>query len=100
MSKKRRFEWHRPKAEANIKKHKVSFDLGELAFDDPFAQTELEGHEHGEERWRTVGAVGSTILIVIHTSREEDDVEIIRIISVRKAEPRERRKFEDKKAKR
>ena len=99
MSRKRRFERHRPKAAANIQKHKVSFDLAELAFEDPLSQTELEGYEHGEERWRTTGAVGNTILIVSHTSREEGNFEIIRIISARKAEPKERRKFEDEKNK-
>jgi uncharacterized DUF497 family protein len=58
-----------------------------------------KGYEHGEERWRTVGAVGNTVLVVSHTSREEGALEIIRIISVRKAEPKERRRFEDEKAK-
>ena len=48
------------------------------------------------DRWRGPGFV---ILVVAHTVTEEDadggSVEIIRIISARRATPRERRRYED-----
>jgi uncharacterized DUF497 family protein len=55
--------------------------------------------EGGEPRWQTIGAVqGFLILVVAHTIAEEDadggSVEIIRIISARRATPRERRRYE------
>jgi uncharacterized DUF497 family protein len=44
-----------------------------------------------EERWHSIGcAVGFTILLVVHTSEEPHGEEEIRIVSARKASPRER----------
>ena len=80
----------------NVTKHGgVSFGLAKLVFADPFARTELEGHDHGEERWRTIGAVRGVILLVSHTAFEKGGAEVIRIISARKATPKERRHFEE-----
>ena len=47
----------------------------------------------GEQRWRTLGMVGTTIVLVVHTWPEDDwptDDEVGRIISARKATARER----------
>ena len=49
----------------------------------------------GEERWRTLGRIGAEVVVVVaHTYRSEGDDEIIRLISGRKATPRERRIYE------
>ena len=51
--------------------------------------------ENGEERWQTIGVVdGIVMLLVAHTVREQDDVEVIRIISARRADRKERRRYE------
>jgi len=55
--------------------------------------------EEGEERWQTLGVVhGVTVLLVAHTITEETEgrepVEIIRIISARRATRRERKHYE------
>ena len=92
--KKLRFEWDPNKAQANERKHGISFDLAKLVFLDPLAQTELDGTDHGEERWRTTGDVAKTLFVVSHTYREEENGEIIRVISARKATKRERERFE------
>jgi uncharacterized DUF497 family protein len=89
-----RFTWDAHKAELNERKHRVSFELTKQVFADPLVKIELEGYEYGEERWRAVGQVGRTLLIVSYTSREEEDQETIRVISARKAEPHERRRYE------
>lgn len=52
--------------------------------------------EDGEERWQTIGVVhGVTVLLVALTITEQDDagetVEVIRIISARRATPSERK---------
>jgi uncharacterized DUF497 family protein len=90
-----RFEWNEHKAETNLRKHKVSFELASRVFIDEFAQTELEGTEHGEARFRTIGQIGGILVVVSHTYREESGIEIVRIISARKATPRERYRFEE-----
>lgn len=67
------------------------------AFADPFLLTEHDRIEHGERRWRSVGMVnGHLILFIAHTVREEEDdsIEVIRIISARKADPKERKRYE------
>jgi len=50
----------------------------------------------GEERWQTIGkADGILLLLVAHTFEDEDDEEVIRIISARKVNAHERRTYED-----
>lgn len=94
-----RFEWDPDKAATNRRKHKVSFETALRVFADPFALSEQDRIEGGEQRWRTLGMVqGYVLLLVAHTIRErhEDDqpVEIIRIISARAANRTERRRYE------
>ncbi|MGH6870228.1 MAG: BrnT family toxin [Rhizomicrobium sp.] len=88
-----RFEWDARKAEANRRKHGISFLLAVQAFDDPLALRDIEGDEHGEVRWKIVGQVGRALVRVTCTIVEEADQEIVRIISARKLTPRERRAY-------
>ncbi len=91
-----RFEWDADKAAANARKHGVSFDIAALAFADPFALTEQDRIEGGEQRWQTLGmAQGVLLLLVAHTIRDDEDVEVVRIISARPATRPERRKYEE-----
>jgi uncharacterized DUF497 family protein len=93
---KYRFEWDPLKAARNERKHGVAFDDAVQAFHDPLRLTEIEGDDHGEIRWRTIGQVsGWTIVVVSHTTREEGEVDVVRIISARIATPRERRAYEE-----
>jgi len=90
------FEWDPAKAASNLRKHRISFEVAQRAFLDPLAWTQEDRFEHGEQRLRLLGMVdGSLLLVVAHTAREEGDLEIIRIISARAAEPKERRRYED-----
>ncbi len=94
-----RFEWDPAKAASNLRKHRLSFDTAIRAFADPFALTEQDRIEGGERRWQTLGVVeGHVLLLVCHTIRDEDEsgqpVEIIRIISARAADRKERRRYE------
>lgn len=96
-----RFEWDEAKNLSNQRKHDgVSFEEARQVFQDPLHISVQDRIESGEERWQTVGAVqGFVILVVAHTFTEEDaeggSVEIIRIISARRATPRERRRYEN-----
>jgi uncharacterized protein len=90
------FEWDESKNRSNRAKHKVSFEAATLVFEDPRAIDLLDRIEEGEERWHTVGvAAGLAVLLVVHTYREEGGVERIRMISARKATPRERKIYEE-----
>jgi uncharacterized protein len=81
-----------PKKDAvNIKKHGVSLSDGDGVLNDPLALTVENGTAQGEQRFVTIGvnAFGS-LMVVVHTPRSKGT----RIISVRKADPRERRNYE------
>ena len=88
------FEWDANKSEFNRKKHGIDFERAREAFFDPLATRDVEGHEHGEIRWRTIGEIHGRLFVVTHTIEEEGETEIIRIISARKATRTERRSHE------
>jgi uncharacterized protein len=90
------FEWDDRKNHRNRAKHGVSFEAAILVFDDPHAIGVPDRTEEDEERWKTVGLAGGVVpLLVVHTYREEGEEEYIRIISARKATPRERKTYEE-----
>jgi uncharacterized protein len=91
-----RIVWDEAKNRANRLKHGVSFETARLVFDDPFHVSVPDRHEHGEERWTTIGMVGSVvILLVVHTYGEANGEETVRIISARKATKSERSRYQD-----
>jgi uncharacterized DUF497 family protein len=83
------FAWDEHKNPINQRKHGISFDTGARVFEDPDAVSYLDCLVDGEGRWHTIGLV-SGILLVVHTSEEQYGEEEIRIVSARKASPRER----------
>ena len=87
-----RFEWDNRKADANLRKHKVSFQEGATVFDDPDVVIESDPlHSHDELRIFATGfSAGKRVLLVVSTERHER----IRLISVRRATLEERRKYE------
>lgn len=91
-----RFEWDERKNKANRKKHGVSFEVASEVFSDSFCLTIQDREIGAEERFWTIGRVANLIvLVVVHTSRDESGEEITRIISARKATPRERQFYEE-----
>ena len=91
-----RFEWDNQKSRFNRKKHGISFELAQEVFADPFCITIQDESLEAEERLWGIGRVETLIiLVVVHTIRQEEGEEIIRIISARKATPRERRFYEE-----
>jgi uncharacterized DUF497 family protein len=92
----RYFEWDEQKAEINIRKHGIRFEDAARVFDDPLAVTDQDRIENGEQRWQTVGVVdGYLLLLVAHTVRFEDEgIEVVRIISARRLDRAERRRYE------
>ena len=96
-----RFLWNsisngmRQRIEGIRKKHDVSFETASLVFEDPLRISIQDRHTDGEERWQTIGKVkGVLMLLVAHTIFDEDDCEIIRIISARQVTKAERNQYE------
>lgn len=91
------FSWDTTKAERNIKKHGVSFEVAQTVFDDPFHLSILDAKSGGEERWVTIG-LGASLktLVVVHTYIVvHEGQEFIRIISARRATKKEVRQYEE-----
>jgi uncharacterized DUF497 family protein len=75
-----------------VAKHQIHFETAVLVFEDPYALMRLDRVVDGEERWQTIGMIeGLVVLLVAHTL----DDDLIRIISARKATPRERKTYEE-----
>jgi len=92
--------WDPVKNAINKRKHHVSFETASRVFADPLRRSKQDRIEHGEERWQTIGRVDSELLLlVVHTSNEIDEdnenVELIRIISARRPDKKERKAYED-----
>jgi uncharacterized DUF497 family protein len=96
---KLRFTWDEAKAASNRRKHYVSFETAARVFTDLYALSEQDRVEGGEYRWQTIGSVeGVVVLLVAHTMRDaENGGDVIHIISARRAERSERRRYEEEK---
>jgi len=95
-----RFEWDPVKERTNRRKHGISFAIAQLAFDDPDAFAEQDRTEGGERRWQTLGLVDDVLLLLVaHTVQGDDEDEIIRIISARRADRKERKRYEKERQK-
>ena len=94
-----RFIWNENKNLSNQRKHGITFEDAISVFADPLHVMRQDRIESGEHRWQTVGAAyGVTLLLVAHTITEESPegqlIEVIRLISARKANKSERRRYE------
>ena len=69
-------------------------------FEDPYALFEQDcADEKGEARWRAIGLAGGVaILLVAFTVREQGGIEIVRLISARRATRMERERYEQTRA--
>ena len=84
-------EFDPKKDAANIKKHSVSLSEGDGVLNDPLALTVEDDAAEGEQRFVTIGInTFGSLMVVIHTPRGRGS----RIISVRNADPTERRNYE------
>jgi uncharacterized protein len=84
-------EWDERKDRSNRRKHGISFEFAEMAFDDPFAITREDYQDEiGETRFHTLGlADGVMLLLVAHVYRMKQAEVVVRIISARKANKHE-----------
>jgi uncharacterized DUF497 family protein len=79
--------------------HGLSFEAAQYVFADPLAVSRRDPYPQ-EERWQTIGLIGSVIVFVVHTYPEFDSETAVaqetgRIISARRATSHERRSYEE-----
>ncbi len=95
-----RFVWDGAKAANNLRKHRVSFEEACTIFADSNILTIPDDeHSNEEDRWVSLGVSSRLrILLVVHLwpEQSESGEEVIRIISARRANARERRDYEDR----
>ena len=87
------FLWDKRKATTNLRKHGIAFEAAATIFWDPLMLT-VPDHEHsnGEERFISIGRTWRDRLITVAHTESGDT---IRIISARRATPKETRMYEE-----
>ena len=83
--------WNPQKAEANFRKHKIRFSDAESVLFDPMALTIEDQIIDQEQRFLSVGSDAFGRILVIVYAYHGDT---IRLISARKATPKERKYYE------
>ena len=85
------FEWDETKNLENIRKHEIDFADVPSMFDAEMLIELDDRFDYGEDRWFGIGFLGLGIAVVVWTERKNNN---IRIISARRANRYEQRKFE------
>jgi uncharacterized protein len=87
------FAWDARKAARNLEKHGVSFEEAATVLADPDAlEWEDLEHSHLENRFKRLGISirGHAVILVYSYGRKKDGKETLRIITARRASPKER----------
>ena len=81
------YEWDEAKRESNLKKHGVDFHAMDT-FEWEGAVERFDDR-HEEARWIAIGFISLRLHVVAYTARGD----VVRVISLRRAEPREIREY-------
>lgn len=87
------FEWDEAKNKANIHKHGIDFADVHDVFNHPMLTLLDDRESYGEERWIGIGKIQTLVGVVVYIER---DIDVIRIISARKATKQEVRLYEQR----
>ncbi len=86
-----KFDWDEAKNSENIRKHEIDFADVPAIFDGEMLIELDDRFDYGEDRWFGIGFLGSGIAVVVWTERQKNT---IRIISARRANRYEQKRFE------
>ena len=88
------FEWDEPKNQQNRRKHAVSFEEARSLFTSGGDYLEIFDVEHSldEDRFICIGPIATGIVVVVITEVADS---VIRLISARRATPREGRLYHE-----
>jgi hypothetical protein len=86
-----RFEWDDEKSGSNVRKHGIDFTDVPQIFSGPMLVDLDDREDYGEDRWFGIGWLRDILTVVVWTEPKENSV---RIISARKANEYERKRYE------
>ena len=91
-----KFEWDGNKERSNIQKHGITFEQASYVFADQFALSLFDNeHSDNEDRWILLGkSLNELMLVVVHTFKDKNGIESVRIISARKATKNEKQTYD------
>lgn len=84
------YEWDEAKAQLNLEKHGVAFETVHNFEWETALVLEDDREEYGEDRYRSMGYIGTGLYALVFTFRGDT----IRVISLRQATRREKRYYE------
>jgi len=86
-----KFEWDEQKNRINIRKHGISFEDVKAIFEDVRITAVDTRQSYGEIRKISLGMIYGRVCVVVYTERKG----VTRIISARKANQREKRRYNE-----
>ncbi len=86
------YEWDGAENRSNVAKHGLDFEDAELVFTAPRVTFVDNRFDYGEERFVTLGLLGGRLVMIAHAQRGETT----RIISMRKANRREQKIYQER----
>lgn len=86
------YEWDNNKNQENLSKHGLSFEDTSIVFSGTCITFEDKRHDYGEKRFITLGPLLGRTVVIAHTPRGEKT----RIISMRKANNREEKIYQER----
>lgn len=87
------FEWDEAKSDACFAERGFDFAYAARAFFDPERLIQADTrHSYGEDRYQLLGKIDGRLFVVVYTPRNG----VIRIISARKANQREVKRYENR----
>lgn len=86
------FEWDEAKNRRNFEKHGFSFEDARVIFENFIFTAEDDRRDYGEKRFISVGILDDIVVVIAYTLRNGR----IRIISIRKANKKERKIYEER----
>lgn len=87
-----RYEWDQNKNQANQIKHGLDFEDAPLVLSGDIVSFEDDRADYGEWRLITLGTLSGRVVVVVHTPRGD----VTRIISMRKANEREQKIYQER----
>ena len=86
------YEWDKTKQRVNLSKHGLSFEDAALVFAGSCLRFEDKRYDYGEDRFITLGQLAGRVVVIAHTPRGQKT----RIISMRKANSREQKIYQER----
>jgi hypothetical protein len=88
-----RYEWDENKRQLNRHKHGLDFQDAHEIFSSPLLVQLDTRQDYGEDRWVAIGFLRYRTVVIVYT--EDDQQDVRRIISLRKALSYEQKRFEE-----